>query len=102
MNCFCSSRPRPLSKKFTVLLVHVVAATPKSALRYSSTFAIELVQASLKKHTRINPAKVLQLRHRFRNLEIDSRLEIGFEENLEISRYLHSQCTIIRVRYSDL
>jgi len=36
MNCFCSTRPRLLSKKFTVLLMHVVAATPKSALRYSS------------------------------------------------------------------
>jgi hypothetical protein len=59
INCLCPTRPRPLSKKFTVLLVYVVAATPKSALRYSSPFAIELVQDFFKKHTRINPAKVL-------------------------------------------
>jgi len=31
--------------------MHVVAATPKSALRYSSPFGIELVQDFFKKHT---------------------------------------------------
>jgi len=79
MSCFCAGRPRPLTRKFTVLLVHVVAATPRTALRYSSPYAIELVQNFFKKHTSINPSKVLELSDRFQNLEIDSRLEIGFE-----------------------
>ena len=79
MSCFCSDRPRPLTRKFTVLLVHVVAATPRTALRYSSPYEIELVQNFFKKHTRINPSKVLEVSDRFQNLEIDSRLEIGFE-----------------------
>jgi len=57
-----------------------VAATPRTALRYSSPYAVELVQNFFKKHTRINP-KVLELSDRFLNLEINSRLEIGFEGN---------------------
>jgi hypothetical protein len=68
-----------LTRNVTVLLVHVVAATPRTALRYSSPYAIELVQNFFKKHMRINPSKVLELSDRFQNLEIDSRLEIGFE-----------------------
>jgi hypothetical protein len=68
----------------------VVVATPKSALRHSSPFAIELVQDFFKKHTRLNPAKVFQLSDRFRNLEIHSRLEIGFEgkpRNFEVPSF---------------
>ena len=79
MSCLCAGRPGTLTRKFTVLLVHVVAATPGTALRYSSPYAIELVQNFLKKHTSINPSKVLKLSDRFQNLDIDSRLEIVFE-----------------------
>jgi len=82
MSCFCADRPRPLTRKFTVLLVYVVAATPKTALIYSSPYAIELVQNFLNKHTRIDPSKVLELSDIFQNLEIDCRLEIGFEGKL--------------------
>lgn len=78
MNCFRSPRSRCESRKFTVLLVHVVAATPASALRHSSAFAIVLVQ-DFKKYTQINPERVIELSDRFRNLEIDSILAIGLE-----------------------
>jgi len=44
MNCFCSSNPRTDVRKFTILLVHVVASTPPSALCYTFAFAIHLVQ----------------------------------------------------------
>ena len=63
----------------SVLLVHVVAATPRTALRHSSAFAIQLIQDFLRKYTKVNPEKVLDLSDRFRHLEVDSRLEIAFE-----------------------
>ena len=44
MNCFCAGNSKADVRKFTVLLVHVVAATPRTALRHSSAFAIELIR----------------------------------------------------------
>ena len=79
MNCFCAGNSKADVRKFTVLLVHVVAATPRTALRHSSGFAIELIQDFLRKYTKVNPDKVLELSDRFRYLEVDSRLEIAFE-----------------------
>jgi hypothetical protein len=76
MNCFCAGRD---IQKFTVLLVHVVGSTPPSALRHSTPFAIQLVQEFLSKHTAIDSKKVTELSDRFRNLEVDSRLEIAFK-----------------------
>jgi hypothetical protein len=78
MNCFCSTRSRSESRKFTALLVHV-AATRGSALRHSSAFVILLVQDFFKKCTQINLERVVELSDRFRNLEIDSRPAIRFE-----------------------
>jgi hypothetical protein len=77
MNCF-SSHKRDI-KKFKELLVNVVGSTPSSALRHSTTFAIQLVQNFLTEHTTIDPRKVTELSDRFRNLEVDSRLEIVFK-----------------------
>jgi hypothetical protein len=59
--------------------VHVVGSTPPSAIRQSTPFAIQLVQEFLKEHTKIDISKVTVLSDRFRNLEIDSRLEIVFK-----------------------
>jgi hypothetical protein len=79
MNCFCAGNSGAGIRKFTVLLVHVVAATPRTALRHSSAFAIQLIQDFLRKYTKVNPEKVIDLSDRFRHLEVDSRLEIAFE-----------------------
>jgi len=79
MNCFCAGGRRYNIKKFTVLLVHVVGSTPPSALRHATPFAIQLVQEFLSKHTAIDIGKVTELSDRFRNLEVDSRLEITFK-----------------------
>jgi len=79
MNCVCAGGRRYDIKKFTVLLVHVVGSTPPSVLRHSTPFAVQLVQEFLSKHTAINIGKVTELSDRFRNLEIDSRLEITFK-----------------------
>jgi len=57
----------------------VVGFTPPSALRHSTHFAIQLVQEFLSKHTTIHIGKVTELSDRFRNLEVDSRLEIAFK-----------------------
>jgi hypothetical protein len=81
MNCFCSGSRKLVIKKFTVLLVHVVGSTPPSALRHTTPFAIQLVQDFLKEHTKIDISKVTDLSDGFRNLEIDSRLEIVFKGN---------------------
>jgi len=77
MNRLCSGRRKPDIQKFTVLLVHVVGSTPPSALCHSTPFAIQLVQEFLKKHTEIDIGKVMELRDRFRNLEVDLRLFKG-------------------------
>jgi hypothetical protein len=79
MNCFVLVIVGQTYVKFTVLLEHVVAATPRTALRHSSAFAIQLIQNFLRKYTRVNPEKVLDLSDRFRHLEVGSRLEILFE-----------------------
>jgi len=79
MSCFCTGGRKSDIRKFTVLLAHVVGSTPPSALRHSTPFAIQLVQDFLKEHTKIDIGKVSELSDRFRNLEVDSRLVIGFE-----------------------
>jgi len=79
MNCFCIGSRKPLTQKFTVLLVHVVGSTPQSALRHSTPFAIQLVKDFFIEHTKVDINKVTELSDRFRNLEVDSRLEIVFK-----------------------
>ena len=78
MNCFCIGSRKPLTQKFTVLLVHVVGST-QSALRHSTPFAIQLVKDFFIEHTKVDINKVKELSDRFRNLEVDSRLEIVFK-----------------------
>ena len=79
VNCFCTDSRKPDIQKFTVLLVHVVGSTPPSALRHSTPFAIQLVKDFFKEHTKVDIDKVTELSDRFRNLEVDSRLEIVFK-----------------------
>jgi len=81
-------------QKFTVLLVHVVGSTPPSALCHSTPFAIRLVQDFLTEHTKVDVGKVTELSDRFRNLEVDSRLEIIFKGKLKwFAAPLHSVFT---------
>jgi hypothetical protein len=78
--CTCEkrldSRDAPL---FTVLLVHVVAATSATALQDSDLFALALVQNFFRKYTKIDPGQVDEHVSKFKNLEVDSRLEIAFK-----------------------
>ena len=91
MNCFCIGSRKPFTQKFTVLLVHVVGSTPQSALRHSTPFAIQLVKDFFIEHTKVDINKVTEVSDRFRNLEVDSRLEIVFKGNLRDSAYHHTQ-----------
>jgi len=79
MNCFCIGSRKPLTQKFNVLLVHVVGSTPQSALRHSIPFAIQLVKDFFIEHTQFDIDKITELSDRFRNLEVDPRLEIEFK-----------------------
>jgi hypothetical protein len=64
---------------FTVLLVHVVAATSPTALQDSDLFALTLVKNFFRKYMKIEPERVDEHAPKFKNLEVDSRLEIAFE-----------------------
>jgi hypothetical protein len=77
--CTCNkevdSRDTP---KFTVLLIHV-AATSHTALQDSDLFALVLVRNFFRRYTKIDPARVDEHTHKFKHLEVDSRLEIAFK-----------------------
>jgi urate oxidase len=62
-----------------VLLVHVVAATSHKALQDSDVFALALVKNFFHKYTKIDSARIDERAHKFKRLEVDSRLEIAFE-----------------------
>ena len=59
--------------------MHAVAATPRTALRHSSAFAVQLIQDLFREYTKIDPDQVLDISDRFQHLQLDSRLEITFE-----------------------
>jgi hypothetical protein len=73
--CSCEERldlrEAPL---FTVLLVHVVAATSPTALQDSDLFALTLVKNFFRKYTKVSPDRIDDHAHKFRHLEADSRL----------------------------
>jgi hypothetical protein len=64
---------------FTVLLVHVVAATSPTALQDSDLFALTLVKNFFRKYTKVSPDRIADHAHKFQHLEVDSRLDIAFE-----------------------
>jgi hypothetical protein len=63
---------------FTVLLIHVVAENSLTALQGSDLFALVLVKNFFRKYTHINPDRIDEHAHKFKHLEVDSRLEIAF------------------------
>lgn len=64
---------------FTVLLVHVVAATSPTALQNSDLFALTLVTKFFHKFTKISPERIDKHAYKFKHLEVGSRLQIAFE-----------------------
>lgn len=69
----------PETHPFTVLLVHVVAATSPTALQDSDVFALALVKNFFHKYTKISPERIDEHAPKFQQLGVDSRLEIAFE-----------------------
>jgi hypothetical protein len=83
---------------FTVLLLHVVAATSPDALQNSDLFALALVTNYSRKYTKISPERIDEHAHKFKHLEVDSRLEIPLKENLRDSRHHRISYLLMRIR----
>jgi hypothetical protein len=92
--CTCERRFDPRDAPlFTVLLVHVVAATSPNALQDSDLFALVLVKNFFRKYTKVSPDRIDDHTHKFQHLAVDSRLEIAFKgtpkgSNHPLIRYL--------------
>jgi hypothetical protein len=65
--------------KFTVPLIHAVAATSHMALQDSDLFALVLVKNFFCKYTKIDPARVDEDAYKLKCLRVDSGLEIALE-----------------------
>lgn len=71
--CTCEKKLDPRDAPlFTVLLVHVVAATSPTALQDSDLFALALVKNFFRKYTKVGPERVDEHASKFKHLEVDS------------------------------
>lgn len=84
-------------KEFTFLLIHVLHVSHPAALEGSTRYARELVDKFFKDHTRIDVSYIEPYDYKFRNLAVESRLEIAFAgrpkgfkvPNYKIYKYEH-------------
>ena len=65
-------------KKFTFLLIHVLHVSNPAALEGSTRYACEIVDRFFSGHTQIDIGHIELHNHKFRNLVVESRLEIAF------------------------
>ena len=75
-------------KEFTLLLIHVLHVSRPTALEGSTRYAREIVDRFFREHTRIDIRHIEPHNHKFRNLVVESRLEIVL---LDAQRDLVSQ-----------
>ena len=86
-------------KEFTFLLIHVLHVSHPAALEGSTRYAREIVDRFFTEHTEIDSSHIDPHNHRFRNLVVESRLEIAFAgrprgfkvPNYKIYKYEHSE-----------
>jgi len=86
-------------KEFTVLLIHILHVSHPAALEGSTHYAREIVERFFREHTNIDTSYIEQYNSRFRNLTVESRLEIAFAgrprnfkvPNYKIYKYEHSE-----------
>jgi len=86
-------------KEFTVLLIHVLQVSHPAALEGSTRYAREIVDRFFCEHTHIDTSYIEPYNNRFRNLTVESRLEIAFAGrprnfkvlNYKIYKYEHSE-----------
>jgi hypothetical protein len=74
----CCGKTETTVKEFTVLLIHVLHVSHPAVLNESTAYAREIVDRFFKKYTRIDTSHIEPHVHKFRHLNIDSRLEIAF------------------------
>jgi len=86
-------------KVFTNLLIRVLHVSHPAALEGSTRYAREIVDRSFSEHTQIDVGQIEFHNHKFRNLTVESRLEIAFAgrpkkfrvPNYTIYKYEHSE-----------
>ena len=74
----CCRRTGDTVKEFTFLLVRVLHVSHPAALEGSTQYAREIVDRFFQEHTRIDISNIEPHNHKFRNLVVESRLEIAF------------------------
>ena len=90
---------RGRSKEFTFLLIHVLHVSRPAALEGSTTYAREIVDRFFSEHTQIDVRLIEPYNDKFRNLVVESRLEIAFAGRpkgfkvpyYKINKYEHSE-----------
>ena len=76
--CCCCPGARGTVKKFTILLIHVLHVSHPAALEGTTCYAREIVDRFFKEHTQIDVSYIEPHNYKFRNLAVESRLEIAF------------------------
>jgi hypothetical protein len=86
-------------REFTVLLIHVLHVSHPAALEGSTHYAHEIVEGFFSNYTHTDISHIEPHIHKFRNLTVESRLEIAFAgrprgykvPNSTIYKYAHSE-----------
>ena len=93
----CCCRPIGAVKEFTFLLIRVLHVSHPTALEGSTRYAHDIVDQFFSEHTQIDVRLIEPYNNKFRNLVIDSRLQIAFAgqptgfkvPNCKIYKYEH-------------
>jgi hypothetical protein len=86
-------------KEFTVLLIHALHVSHPAALEGSTRYAREIVDGFFSKCTHIDISHIESHIHKFRNLAVESRLEIAFAGRPK--GYKVPNCTIYKCEHSE-
>jgi len=86
-------------KEFTVLSIHVLHVSHPAALEGTTRYARERVDRFFTEHTQIDTSYIESYNYKFRNLTVESQLEIAFAgkpknvrvPNYKIYKYEHSE-----------
>ena len=65
-------------KEFTVLIIHVLHVSHPDALKESTGYARKIVDGFFRKYTQIDVSHIEPHTYKFRQLQVDSRLQIAF------------------------
>jgi len=87
-------------KEFTFLLIHVLHVSHPAALERSTRYAREIVDRYFSEHTQIDIGHIELHNYKFRNLAVESRLEIAFAGRPK--RYKVPNFKIFKYDYSEV